>query len=72
MVPEAGAPFPGANSYTEAQARGHIEKVGLTAVTGLKKDSDGIWRATAMKAGKSVNVALDFKGNVVASAATKP
>ena len=66
MAPEPGAPFPGANSYTEAQARGHIENAGFTAVNGLKKDDQGIWQATAMKAGKSVTVALDFKGNVVA------
>ena len=65
-APEPGAPFPGANSYTEAQARGHIEKAGFTSVNGLKKDDQGIWQATAMQAGKSVAVALDFKGNVVA------
>ena len=66
-TPEPGAPLPGANSYTEAQARGHIEKAGFTAVNGLKKDGQGIWHATATQVGKAVSVALDFKGNVVAN-----
>ena len=61
-----GPPFPGANSYTEAQARGLIENAGFTSVNELKKDEQGIWQATAMQAGKAVTVALDFKGNVVA------
>ena len=66
MAPEPGAPFPGANSYTETQAREHIESAGFTSVSGLKKDDQGIWRATAMKTGKPMTVALDYKGNVVA------
>ena len=65
--PEPGAPFPGANSFTEAQAQGRIEVAGFTAVSGLKKDEKGIWRATAMQAGKSMKVALDYKGNLVAN-----
>ena len=66
MTPVQGAPFPGANSFTEAQAVDRIEKAGFTAVSGLKKDDQGIWRASAMQGGKSMSVALDFKGNVVA------
>ena len=59
-------PFPGANSFTESQARSRIEDRGFTNVSGLKKDDQGIWRGTAMKDGKAVAVALDYKGNVVA------
>ena len=66
MTPQAGAPFPGANSFTEAQAKQRIEKAGFTGVAGLKKDDQGIWRATGMQGGKSMSIALDFKGNVVA------
>ena len=33
----------------------------------LKKDDNGIWRASAMQGGKQVGVALDFRGNVVAT-----
>jgi len=63
---EAGAPFAGANSFTQSQAADRIGKAGFTSVSGLKKDADGIWRGTAMSGGKSVAVALDYKGNVVA------
>jgi hypothetical protein len=62
---EPGAPLKGANSFTEGQAKDRAEARGLTNVTGLKKDDDGIWRGTASKDGKSVQVAVDYKGNVV-------
>jgi hypothetical protein len=62
----SAAPVPGANSFTEAEARNRIESRGYTNVTGLEKDSQSIWRGTAMKDGKPVNVALDYQGNVVA------
>lgn len=65
--PEAGAPFEGANSFTEAQAMDRLIGSGLTEVSGLKKDDKGIWRATAKRSGEKVNAALDFKGNVVVS-----
>jgi sporulation protein YlmC with PRC-barrel domain len=58
-------PLAGANSFTESQARDRIQANGYTGVTALKKDDQSIWRGTAMKDGKSVNVALDYKGNVV-------
>ncbi len=64
-TPQQGAPFPGANSFTEGQARSRMESAGFASVSGLKLDNQGIWRATASKNGKSVNVALDYKGNVV-------
>jgi len=60
------APVPGSNSFTEAQAQERIEAEGFTAVTGLKLDDQGIWRATATKDGKTVEVAFDYQGNVVA------
>ena len=66
-TPDAGAPFTGANSFTEAQAMDRIGKAGFKDVTGLAKDSNGIWRGTAMQGGKPVPVSLDFKGNVVSN-----
>jgi hypothetical protein len=60
------APVPGANSFTEGQAKSRIEEKGFTSVSGLRKADDGIWWGKAMKDGKSVDVALDFQGNVVA------
>jgi sporulation protein YlmC with PRC-barrel domain len=59
-------PLAGANSFTESQARDRIEASGYTGVTALTKDEQSIWRGMAMKGGKSVRVALDYKGNVVA------
>ena len=60
------APVPGANSFTEGQAKSHIEHAGYSDVSGLTKDDQGIWRGKAMKDGKSTGVALDYQGNVVA------
>lgn len=62
---EEGAPLKGANSFTEAQAKDRALAQGYTSVSGLTKDGDGIWRGTAMENGKSVPIAIDFKGNVV-------
>ena len=58
-------PFEGANSFTEAQAKQRISDAGFTSVSTLAKDDKGVWRGTAMKAGKSASVAVDYKGNVV-------
>lgn len=74
-APEAGATGAatagkletGANSFTETQARARIERLGYSDVGPLKKDDAGIWRATAKRDGKTVNVGLDFKGNVAAN-----
>jgi len=55
------------NSFTESEAKGHIENAGYTDVTGLQKTADGLWTATAKKGGKSVGVTLDFKGAVTAN-----
>jgi hypothetical protein len=61
-----GAPVAGANSFTEGQAKSRIESNGFSNVTGLQKDDSGVWRGKAMKDGKSIDVSLDFQGNVVA------
>ena len=62
---DATAPVAGANSFTEAQARSRIEAMGYSGVGALVKDAQGVWRGPAMKDGKQVTVAVDFKGNVV-------
>ncbi|WP_342112218.1 hypothetical protein [Methylobacterium sp. SI9] len=56
----------GANSFTEGEARSRLAKAGFMDARDLKKDSDGIWRGTAMRGGQPVQVGLDFKGNVSA------
>jgi hypothetical protein len=60
----AAAPVPGANSFTESQARSRIEGAGFSDVTGLVKDDSGIWRGHARRSGQTANVSLDFQGNV--------
>lgn len=62
---EEGAPFEGANSFTEYQAQDRVIARGMGSVSTLTKDDKGVWRGTAQRDGKSVNVAVDFKGNVV-------
>lgn len=59
-----GAAERGANSFTQDQAREHIAKSGFTRVSRLLKDSHGVWRGTARKGDHTVNIGLDFKGNV--------
>ena len=60
----AGAPSKGANSFTKKQAAKRIAKAGYTPSGDLTKDKDGLWHASATKDGKTVDVSLDFKGNV--------
>ncbi|ADV14525.1 DUF4142 domain-containing protein [Mesorhizobium ciceri] len=66
-TPNAAALVPGANSFTEAQAKSRIEGAGYTNVSKLTKDDQGIWRGHATKAGESLAVGLDYQGNVVAA-----
>ncbi|RZK95221.1 MAG: hypothetical protein EOO66_07435 [Methylobacterium sp.] len=61
----SGAPVPGANSFTEGQARDRIQDKGFTQVNALSLDSKGVWRGKAMKNGQSVDVSMDYQGNVV-------
>jgi hypothetical protein len=61
----ATTPAPGANSFTEGQAKSRIEAAGFTNVSDLQKDDQGIWRGRAQRGGQQVSVALDYQGNVV-------
>jgi putative membrane protein len=60
------APVPGANSFTEDQAKSRIQDAGFSDISKLTKDDQGIWRGQATKDGKSTAVSLDYQGNVVA------
>lgn len=61
---DAAAPTPGANSFTEAQARSAIEGAGYTAVGALSQDAQGLWMAKATKDGAEATVTVDYKGAV--------
>lgn len=63
---EAGAPLADSNNFTETQAKDRIVAYGLAKPAIMIKDDNGIWRGTSMKDGKSINVEVDDKGNVVA------
>ena len=60
-----GAPVAGANSFTQGEARSRIAARGFTKISALKKDKNGIWHGKALKDGTTVNVSLDYEGNVV-------
>lgn len=64
---DAGAPLSGANSFTETQAKDRLLAAGYINVSALAKDTNGVWRGTGSNGGKSIKVAVDFKGNVVAN-----
>ena len=63
---EASALEKGSNSFTEGQTKSRLEGAGLSNVSDLKKDNDGIWRGKAMQSGRSVTVGFDYKGNISA------
>ena len=66
-TPEEGAPFEGANSFTEDQARDRALAWNVSDVSGLILDDMGIWRGTGNLDGAEVAVTIDYKGNVVTS-----
>src|ERR1700751_4052617 len=59
------APVSGRNSFTEGEAKSRIEKMGFSDTSNLHKDEQGVWRGRAMKDGKTVDVSLDYQGNVI-------
>lgn len=63
-VATTASPEPGANSFTRGQARSRLQRSGYTQVSGLHKDSQGVWRGKAMKDGQPASVSLDYQGNV--------
>jgi hypothetical protein len=66
---QATAPVAGRNSFTEGEAKSRIEKMGFSDVSKLQKDDQGVWRGRAIKDGKTVDVSLDYQGNVIQAGA---
>jgi hypothetical protein len=54
------------SAFTTDQAKSRIEAAGYSSVSGLRKDSKGIWRGNATKDGLSVNISLDADGKLSA------
>lgn len=64
---ENAALTPGANSFTEGQARSAIEKQGYVVSGPLMQDDQGIWKGQASRAGgEPTTVSVDYKGVVTA------
>ncbi len=61
---DKNAPLPGANSFTEGQAKSRLEANGYSNVGALKKDDNGVWKGTATHSGAKVNVSVDYRGNI--------
>ena len=61
---DANAPLPGANSFTEGQAKSRLEANGYSNVGALKKDDNGVWKGTATHTGAQVTVSVDYRGNI--------
>lgn len=61
---DANAPLPGANSFTEGQAKSRLEANGYSKVGPLKKDDNGVWKGTATHSGAQVTVSVDYRGNI--------
>jgi hypothetical protein len=51
-------------TWSERDAKAKIETSGYSDVSGLIKDSYGVWHAKAKKLGMPVTVSLDTLGNV--------
>ena len=49
---------------TEQQARDRLTEAGYTAIGTLDRDSDGIWRTTAMKDDNMKSVAITENGTI--------
>lgn len=60
----ADAPATGANSFTEAQARERLASRGYTNPSALVQAEDGAWRGQATIDGATVEVSVDYQGNV--------
>ena len=60
----SAAPVAGKNSFTKRQTVKRLKDHGYSHVKGLTKDDQGVWRGTAMKSGASVNVSVDYQGNI--------
>ena len=66
---QVDAPVAGRNSFTEGEAKSRIEKMGFSNVSNLNKDDNGVWRGRAMKDSKTVEVSVDYQGNVIQAGA---
>jgi hypothetical protein len=63
-LPSSGLPSQTDTAFTTDQAKSQIEAAGYSNVSGLRKDTKGIWRGSAVKDGSTVKVTLDADGKI--------
>lgn len=56
----------GSNSFTHDQAMARLRDAGISEVSQLTLDQNGIWRGRGTWQGRQVAVGLDFQGNIAA------
>ncbi|KRD95867.1 hypothetical protein ASE63_12700 [Bosea sp. Root381] len=61
---DKNAPLPGANSFTEGQAKSRLEANGYSQIGTLAKDDNGVWKGSATHGGAQVTVSVDYRGNI--------
>lgn len=61
---QQSAPATGATSFTQEQARDHLISKGYTNPTALVKTPSGQWEGQATLNGETVDVSVDYQGNV--------
>jgi hypothetical protein len=54
----------GQNSFSKTQAWARIRRAGFSSVNDLVLDRNGVWQGQAIRDGRTVQVALDHKGEV--------
>ena len=52
------------NAFSKTQAWARIRRAGFTSVNDLVLDRNGLWQGQAIRDGRTVQVALDHKGDV--------
>ncbi|MFN3313360.1 MAG: PepSY domain-containing protein [Hyphomonas sp.] len=62
---QQSAPATGATSFTEGQAQDHLRDRGYTNPSTLQRTDSGEWTGTATLNGRTVNVSVDYQGNIV-------
>jgi hypothetical protein len=60
----ADSPSAGASSFTQEQARERIVAQGYTDPSALTQAADGTWSGQATRNGQTVQVTVDYQGNV--------
>jgi hypothetical protein len=62
--PKPGCPYQGRQQFHRGSGEIPDRSRGLTDISGLMKDKDGIWHGKASKAGSMVTVNMDYQGNI--------